>query len=349
MRINHAEYTISELVDQFSRKDLKINRQYQRGEGIWPLSAKTYFIDTILENYPFPKLYFYQIFDRIAKKPIMEVVDGQQRLLTIIDFYKDDLKLNKGSQTFSGKAYSDLSEEQQESFSMYRVSVDVILAAQRPELLEMFRRMNAYTAPLNPAEKRHAKYQGLYKWFAVETSDKIGPIIEEFGILTPKQIIRMNDAELIAEIVIVLERGLINRSENEINRLYERNDKTFPEEQDYFSFISGFFNLLAEKFGELRNTLLMKPYAIHSFFAAYAHILRGIPNGERDLGIPCRNKEINTDKETIKKLMALSDAHEVKDVNGEYKEYVSATLNSTTKSAQRKARTKVLIEILDPK
>ncbi|WP_348550088.1 DUF262 domain-containing protein, partial [Acidithiobacillus sp.] len=90
MKINHSEYTISELIEQFSRKSIRINREYQRGEGLWPPSAKTYFIDTILEDYPFPKLYFHQIFDRAAKKPIMEVVDGQQRLLTIFEFYNDN-------------------------------------------------------------------------------------------------------------------------------------------------------------------------------------------------------------------------------------------------------------------
>lgn len=349
MKINHSEYTISELIEQFSRKSIRINREYQRGEGLWPPSAKTYFIDTILEDYPFPKLYFHQIFDRAAKKPIMEVVDGQQRLLTIFEFYNDNFALNKGSQRFSGRRYSDLGDKQQELFSMYSVSVDVILAAEKPELLEMFRRMNAYTAPLNPAEKRHAKYQGLYKWFVVELTDNIGITIEEFGILTPKQVIRMYDAELVSELVLVLEKGLISRSEAEINKLYDKYDKSFPDEPFYFSFISGFFDMMSNKFSDLRGSMLMKPYAIHSFFAAYAQILHGIPNGERDLGISCRNKEIKTDNETIKRLLALSDAHELKDVSGEYKEYVIAALGSTTKAAQRKSRAKVIAQILDPK
>ena len=36
--------------------------------------------------------------------------------------------------------FSDLDEEEQEAFVMCRVPVEVILAAQRPELLEMFRK-----------------------------------------------------------------------------------------------------------------------------------------------------------------------------------------------------------------
>lgn len=68
MNINHAEYTIAEMAERYSQKELVINRQYQRGGGLWPPSAQTYFLDTILEKYPFPKLYFYQTYNKAKKK-----------------------------------------------------------------------------------------------------------------------------------------------------------------------------------------------------------------------------------------------------------------------------------------
>ncbi len=348
MEINHSAYTIAEIISGFTRKDIRINRSYQRSGRIWPPSAQTYFIDTILEKYPFPKLYFHQIYNRTFKKPIMEVVDGQQRLQTILDFARDKIRLSKASQKHSGLTYSELDDATQEAFQMYRVPVDVILAAERPQLLEMFRRMNAYTAPLNPAEKRHSIYQGKFKWFAVELADKISPIIEEFGILTTKQIVRMADAELITELVIVLEEGLINRSESSINNVYKRYDVNFAQDEDCSRIISHFFELLATNFGELRNTFIMKPYAIHSFFSAYAHIKYGIPNGEEQLGFPSRGTDIKADGETLNKLIEISDAHEIKDIEGPYGEYVKAAISTTTKAAQRKARTRTLAQVLDP-
>lgn len=348
MEINHSAYTIAEIISGFSRKDIRINRSYQRSGGIWPSSAQTYFIDTILEKYPFPKLYFHQIYDRTLKKPIMEVVDGQQRLKTILDFSRDKIRLSKASQKHSGLTFSELDEATQESFQMYRVPVDVILAAERPQLLEMFRRMNAYTAPLNPAEKRHSIYQGKFKWFAVELADKISPILEEFGILTTKQIIRMADAELIAELVIVLDEGLVNRSESSVNKIYKKYDTSFTYEENYSTIISHFFQFLATNFGELRKTFIMKTYAVHSFFSAYAHIKYGIPDGEEYLSFPSRGKDVKADRETIDKLLEISDAHETKDIDGPYGKYVKAAISTTTKVAQRKARTKVLAQVLDP-
>jgi hypothetical protein len=284
MNTNHSEYTVAEVIEGFTKKSIKINRSYQRSPGIWPISAQTYFIDTILEHYPFPKLYFHQIYDRTRKKPIMEVVDGQQRLQTIIDFTQEKFRLTKASKNYAGMKYSELDEDVQESFQMYRIPVDVILSAERSMLLEMFRRMNAYTAPLNPAEKRHSKYQGKFKWFAVELADRISPVLEEFGILTTKQILRMADAELIAELVLIMEKGLINRSEKAINELYQKYEEKFPNEEEYAQTISDFFKLLALKFGELRKSFIMKTYAIHSFYSAYIHIKKGIPGGLEDIG-----------------------------------------------------------------
>lgn len=347
MNINHSEYTIAELVGQYDRKDLIINRKYQRGGGIWPISAQSYFIDTILEKYPFPKMYFYQVLDKAKRRPIMEVVDGQQRLLTIIDFAKNEIKLSGSSQKYAGMKFCDLTEEEQEEFLMFRVPVDVILAARRPELLEMFRRMNAYTAPLNSAEKRHSKYQGKFKWFAVELSDKIGPVLDEWEIFTPKQIIRMADADLIAELVIVLERGIVSKSEADINKLYEKFDENFPSERDYFDFISGFFDFIVNNYPEIRGTHLVKPYAIHSLFCAYAQIRRGIPNGEA-LGVQPGAGNVRVGRDVSARLRGIADAHETKDVEGEYREYVLAATSTTTKAVQRTNRSRVLAAILSP-
>jgi len=348
MEINHSDYTIAELVERFKKKELVINRSYQRSADIWPDNAKIYFIDTILENYPFPKVYLYQTYDRARKKPVVEVVDGQQRLMTIIDFMQDKFKLSNASKKFSGYVFSNLPEDVQDRFAMYRVQSDVILAAERPELLEMFRRMNAYTAALNYAEKRHSIFQGKFKWFVLELADEISPILEQFGILTPKQIIRMADAEMISELVLVLEQGLINRSEKSIDLLYRKYDEKYEKEEEYSHKIKSFFDLIKNNFGELKNSLVMKPYAVHSLFSAYAHIRFGIPNGVEDIGIPSRNLQIKSDETVINELLAVSSAHETKDVEGRFRDYVIASSSTTTKQAQRKTRTRTFVRILDP-
>ena len=83
MRINNNNYSVAELLEMLERRELIINRDYQRGSGLWPSGARSYFIDTILEEYPFPKLYMYEFMERSTGRLKKELVDGQQRLSLI--------------------------------------------------------------------------------------------------------------------------------------------------------------------------------------------------------------------------------------------------------------------------
>ncbi len=346
MKINHSDYTISELHEAFKRKDIIINQAYQRSAGIWPVSARSYFIDTILEGFPFPKVYFYQSFDARSRKPIREVVDGQQRLHTIVDFLENKFALSSVSKNFSGKKFDDLSDDQQRLFLVFSVPTDVILAAEKKELLEMFRRMNAYTVPLNPAEKRHSEFQGLFKWFINELSDQFSPQLETYEILTPKQILRMADAEMLSEFILVLEQGIINKSDKSIKGIYEKYDACFPKEKEYQKIVSGFFKLLAKDFIELQGTFLMKPYAILSLFTATAHLKFGIPGGDTLLGHAPINSYFRNKERALSGLKELAEAHETQDTQGKYKIYVNAAISTTTKAAQRTARAREMVRVL---
>ncbi|EOD8995160.1 DUF262 domain-containing protein, partial [Klebsiella variicola] len=76
MLINSSYYSIAELVDMLSRRDLIVNSNYQRAAGLWPEGPSSYFIDTILEGFPFPKIYLYEFMNRSERKIKKEIVDG---------------------------------------------------------------------------------------------------------------------------------------------------------------------------------------------------------------------------------------------------------------------------------
>ena len=328
------------------KKDIIINKAYQRGAGLWPDSAQTYFIDTILEGFPFPKLYFYQSFDRNKRKPIKEVVDGQQRITTIKNFAEGKFKLSNASERFKGLFYEDLADDVQEKFLMYSVPVDMILAAERPVLLEMFRRMNAYTSPLNSAEKRHSEFQGEFKWYITDVADKFSPLLEEYGILTSKQIVRMGDSELLAELSIIIEEGIVSKSSTSLKKIYNKFDDSFQKKDRHEEITSNFFNILRTDFAPLRGSFIMKPYVIHSLFTAMTHLKYGIPGGTDALGVEPIGQYFKSANTSIEKLLSLAEAHETQDQEGAYKNYVTACLSTTTKRAQRKTRSQYIINAL---
>lgn len=68
MLINTNNYSIGELLDMLERKDLLVNKNYQRAAGLWPEGPCSYFIDTILEGFPFPKIYMYEFINRTDRR-----------------------------------------------------------------------------------------------------------------------------------------------------------------------------------------------------------------------------------------------------------------------------------------
>jgi len=348
MILNVGQISLIDLIDMIKRNEVVINRDYQRGSSLWPDSARTYFIDTILEGYPFPAVYLYQSINPKTSRPIKELVDGQQRITTIKDFMDNKFKIGKASDSYAGMYFSDLADEERLTFLGYQIHTSTILSATRPELLEMFRRMNAYTAPLNPQERRHAEFQGKFKWFIVELADETSSVLEEYNILTPKLLSRMGDSEFIADLVVALEHGIVTKSGNHINKLYKAYDKSFDKRQEYVDLINGFFNFIRINLSPLSNTFLMKSYVIHSLFCAYAYLHNALPQGEKN-SIPLegpRTFDPILSDSTIEYLRSMAGAHEEQDEEGEFSVYVKACLSSTTQLPQRLARTTELIKAI---
>ena len=342
MRIDGSNYSIAELREMLDRKDLMVNREYQRGSRLWPAGARSYFIDTILTGFPFPKMYFYEYLDREGRKTKREIVDGQQRISAIIDFVDDKYVLTSVSRKFHGMRFSGLDIDTQDLFLGYSVPVDVIRNAERAEILEMFRRMNAYTLPLNEAEKRHSTFHGAFKWFINEAAAEFSTIFVEFGIFTNRQIVRMADAELLSEMILALEQGVVSSSEKILFNLYKKYDVNFDQESAYRTRIKEFFEYLVSHFGELRNSFLMKPYVVHSLFCACMHNKYGLEGVNKKIGLdPIGSLGKDVEKALIS-LQTLSMAHEGKDLEGEFGEYVWGCSGGTNREPRRVARVKYL-------
>jgi hypothetical protein len=324
------------------RKDLVINREYQRGARLWPAGPRSYFIDTILSNFPFPKIYFYEYLTAENRRTKRELVDGQQRVQSIMDFVNDKYRLTGESRGFAGSRFSDLDAEVQDTFLSYTVPVDVIRNATKSDILQMFRRMNAYTLPLNNAEKRHSTFQGAFKWMINRLSDEFSATFVEFGIFTNRQIVRMADAELLTDMVLSLERGIVSTSDKSLRELYETYDNGLSEDNRFEQRLREFFEYLVENFGQLRNTHLMKSYVIHSLFSAAMQNRYGLPEAAESLALEPigqfgRNVELAREG-----LRTLAAAHETNDEEGDFGEYVWSCNAATTRENRRVVRIRYL-------
>ena len=167
MKIVSTNFTIADYCEQLQRREITVNRDYQRSDKVWPPIARSYLIETILLGFPLPKLSLHQVTDVKSRKTSKEIVDGQQRSAAINAFFKDKLRLSRSldTETIASRTYSELDEQDQQRFLDYSLSMDLFVGTTREEVREVFRRMNSYTIPLNAEERRHATYQGPFKWF----------------------------------------------------------------------------------------------------------------------------------------------------------------------------------------
>ena len=211
MRTTSGHLSIAEIRDQMGDGVLTANQIYQRSAGLWPPSAKSYFIDTILNSYPFSSVYIHERLSTKTNKISKDIVDGQQRLTTIFEFITNKFALSSSSKLYRGQKFDQMEEDVKERILTYSVPVVTIFSPDQNEILEMFRRMNAFTVPLNPAEQRHSQFHGAFKWFVNGVADEFSPMLNTFGVLTQKQIVRMSDAEFITDLVDTAIRGIQHR------------------------------------------------------------------------------------------------------------------------------------------
>lgn len=327
------------------RRELFIDQTYQRSPKVWPLKARSFFIDTILEEFPFPKVYFLERFDSTRKQLLRDIIDGQQRIMAIQDFRKGNFRLTTTSRKYAQCSFDTLPDEVQEAFLTTSIQVDLIKSASRREILEMFRRMNAYTAPLNPAEKRHAEFQGAFKLFVLQILGDWAGLLEEYNVLTQKQFVRMNDAEFITELALVLDQGIVNKSDASLKLIYERNDEEYANFNDAQARLSEFFDTLSGSFSPLQGTFIMKSYVLHSLFCALTARKYGFPGSEA-IGIETTGTFFNDLPRTLENLRSLAEAHEVQDTDGPLKAYVEASTSTTHRIAQRTVRTQYIANAL---
>lgn len=211
-------YTIADFLKWHDDGELQLNPKFQRG-SVWSPPAKTYLIDSILRGYPIPKLLLRTAVDRDSRRTLRDVVDGQQRLRTIIEFSSGKLALGVKAGEFRGLRYADLDDDLKDSFLSYKLTCEQLINADDEDVLEVFVRINSYAIPVSEAELRNARFDSNFSELVKETA-KNSHELWELGVISERERVRMVDQSVISEAYAFLDRGVTDGSEADITRFY---------------------------------------------------------------------------------------------------------------------------------
>lgn len=279
---NLEQYAIADFLEWHEKKQLKLNPHFQR-QSVWHPTAKTYLIDTILRRLPIPKVFMRTSVDVQTQRTYREIVDGQQRLRTVIEFAEDKFALSTRAKEFKGLRYSGLEDEFKERFLSYPISVDQLVNASDDDVLEIFARLNSYTVPLNAPELRHAKYQGDFKWAVHEASNRWKFLWDDLHVVSPRDRVRLMSDSLMAEMFGVVLEGVRDGGQAKINALYDRYDRGFDAER-VDNALDQVLPLVADIFRPaLVDTVLHRAPHFLMVFAAMTFVEVGIPKGSLEL------------------------------------------------------------------
>ncbi|GAH69079.1 unnamed protein product, partial [marine sediment metagenome] len=152
------DYDLETLNNKIENGKINPNPDFQR-RYVWDNKKASRLIESFLLDIPIPLVYLSEEDDNS-----LSVIDGQQRLISINKFLRNDLKLSLGRKNpLTGKRFKDLDEKLQNKIINSGLRGMIIKKESDPEIkFEIFARLNRGSVQLNDAEIRNCIYRGEY-------------------------------------------------------------------------------------------------------------------------------------------------------------------------------------------
>jgi len=282
-RFSTRPYSVRDFEEWHRKGELVLAPKFQRRD-VWNPKARSYLLDTIIRGKPIPKIYMRQDVNPTTRRVTREIVDGQQRLRSVLNFLEDGFPiLRVHNAEYAGKHFSELDPETQKDILGYEFSVDLLQDKSDQEVYDIFARLNTYSVTLNAQELRNAQYFGEFKTTVYTLSTEFMTFWQANRIFSDSNILRMAEAEFVSELLIAMSIGIRARSKSLIDAFYEDNEDRFPRREtlikrfrETMDAIGGIMGdtLAASKFGE--------PRLLYPLFCSIYHMQFELPELECD-------------------------------------------------------------------
>jgi hypothetical protein len=281
MKMNKRPLPISTICNWRDRIDERPD--YQRPPA-WSRGQKQLLIDSIIREYDIPKMYWRSL--PAGQKIKYEVIDGQQRLLTIWEYRNGVFGLPKDADPIRGFAvagmkYADLPLDISSDFDSYAVDVVIVDEAvqtdEEDEVRDMFLRLQNGTT-LKAQEKRNAM-PGAMRNFVKELSE------HKFFESCPFSSGRYVYDHVAAQTVLLeLKGGPTNIKDSDLTKMYDE-FKTFDLSGAKAKKVRRVYDFLLRAFPE--ETPKLERYSVITLYCLASllidkYVIEGVPQRVRE-------------------------------------------------------------------
>ncbi|UAK24163.1 DUF262 domain-containing protein [Sphingomonas nostoxanthinifaciens] len=344
-------YSIADFIEWNAGQLLDLSPKFQR-RSVWTRAAKSFLIDTVLRGKPMPKVLLTQ--DLVGKKNVRTVVDGQQRIRTILEFVSDGFTvLAAHNADHAGKTFSALDDDTQGIILQYELGVDLLYNVSLSDMLDIFARINTYSVTLNTQEKLNAKYLGVFKTAAYELGHAYVGYVLDGGVLSEKAISRMGEAQLASDLLVALVGGVQTvKNIERYYRLYESKEVVPPEVASAIELYNETMRYIGAIYPaqELAGTNWARSHWFYTLFTCVAHALQPLV-GLEDADRPSLTQaQVIYWRGQLDELSALYDRYTEdteEDVPAAFARFINYAQRRTTDTEARRERAKYVLAALE--
>lgn len=219
IQAEHTTFRVSDFLGWQRDGSLILRPKFQRG-SIWTESDKSLLVDSVLSGFPVPLVILQE---EAGERGMTQkrVVDGQQRLRTLIGFV--DIEALDSVETKDrflylpptadaddkGRSFNDFTPAEQRRITNCRISAILIGAeASNAQILEVYDRLNSTGAGLTAQELRYAKRSGPFANLCYELARGNESRWLDWKLFNDQSISRMLDVEFTSDLVLLLLDGV---------------------------------------------------------------------------------------------------------------------------------------------
>jgi hypothetical protein len=228
VKLDKSDLQLETIVSRINAGELDLQPNFQRGE-IWDNKRRQRLVDTILRDWYIPAIHI--VIDPDGNEVVL---DGQQRLAAIRDFFANGIAINGKTEpendeikALGGMRYRDLPDRVRRAVNRFVLPIITLTRYEPQEPNELFFRLNQ-SYNLTPPEKRnalHGRARNQVKDLVVE--------LTEIGLLQRERIGFTNGRlaydDIVARTCVAIEMGTLRRHIN--NTVVEQHyrDQAFSE------------------------------------------------------------------------------------------------------------------------